>query len=79
MAVLSSFQLCANFVLVLAGILDVLGPTSQLPLEKNRMAKRGFGALCLVFGIVGLIYEATERHHAEQSSQELFPEKLNRD
>jgi hypothetical protein len=63
----------SNFVLVLAGIWMSL-PDFATSVEKNRMAKRGFGALCLVFGIVGLIYEATERHHAEQSSQELFQE-----
>jgi len=39
----------SNFVLVLAGIWMSL-PDFATSVEKNRMAKRGFGALCLVFG-----------------------------
>lgn len=63
----------SNFVLVLAGIWMSL-PNFATSVEASTKARRSFGILCLVFGIIALAYDATERHHAEQSSQKLFQE-----
>jgi hypothetical protein len=61
----------SNFALVLAGIWMSL-PEFATSVEKNR--KRSFGVLCLALGIVGLTYDARERHHSDKASQELFQE-----
>ncbi len=63
----------SNFVLVLAGIWMSL-PNVATSVEESTKARRSFGVLCLVFGTLALTYDATERHHAEQSSQDLFQE-----
>lgn len=61
----------ANFFLVLAGIWMSL-PRFADAVETDPRSKRRFGLFCFFLGIVALTYEARERHHAEQSSQELF-------
>ncbi len=67
----------SNFVLVLAGIWMSL-PNFATSVEASTKARRSFGILCLVFGIIALAYDATERHHAEQSVKSCF-KKLSRD